>query len=175
MHYKNYFWKKGLPAGLQKIEDPISEPQSYKIVSDPYKKRISIESYKNGIFDDLLYDSLILDFRCLNEQQQMGWQKQTLASSPEKVVTAISDLNDRVIFLEHHFFKSSLCVKCEVYSPHGWLASIHQMNYQALGHEFNGVILYDRGRRPVLKKIYEVDENEEFTELLEETRDFAGE
>ena len=173
MHYTNYYWEKGLPVGQQKVEDPASAARSYKIVADPYKKHITIESYKHGIFDDLLYDSHILDFRRLNEQQQMGWQKNTLDSTPELVVALIRDLNDRVIFLEYHHFQSSLCTKCEVFSPHGWLASVHQMSYQSLGGDFNGVVLYDRGNRPVLKKIYEVNEDNEFTELLEETRDFS--
>ncbi len=172
MYYKNYVWNKGLPAGIQKVEDPSSEPRCYKIVADPYKKHITIESYKKGNFEDILYDSSILDFRKLNEQQQVGWEKEKVSASPEKVVMLIRDQNDRTIFFEHHYFQEKLCIRCEIYSPHGWLASVHQMSYLILGDDYNGLILYDRGRRFVWKKIYEVNEDNEFTELLKETWDF---
>ena len=41
-HYRNYYWKMGKPYGTDPI-DPLQAPATYKIVADPYFKRISIE------------------------------------------------------------------------------------------------------------------------------------
>lgn len=170
-YYKDYYWKDGVPFGIQPI-DEIAKTDSYKIIMDPYKKRISIESYLKGQFSTTLYDSLLLDFRQLKKPEQTAWQKIPINESQDLMVCLIRDQDDRVLFIETHIFIDNLCRECRVSTPHGISLSVHKMVYKNLGDPFDGVILYDHNEHPVMYKRYEFDEKEQqFTNLLEEEWD----
>lgn len=172
LHYRDYYWKEGIPYGLGRIETP--DGNSFKIVMDPYRKRISIEKYdKNLRFVSVVYDSAMLDFRHLKPPaEHMAWQKVVLEESPEKIVCLIRNQDDRLLFEETHLFEKHLCRECRVVSPHGIVLSTHNMLYTHLGDHLNGAILYDITGRPVMYKRYEADEQDgEFTTLIEEVWD----
>lgn len=167
-YYREYRWENGAPIGLQPVEE-ISHVDSYKIVSDPYHKRISIEKYVQGKFSEVIYDSQLLDFRHLKQPEQTAWQKIPIEEDQEKTVCLIRDQNDRVLYVETHFFSGMLCRECRVETPQGTLLSTHRMFYSLLHDPFDGVVLYDQNRRPVMVKKYTYDPNTgEFTTLLEE-------
>lgn len=172
MHYIDYFWKNGKPVGrgAASSEDPPN--YTYKVVSDPYFKRISLERYQNGVWDSAIYDSLLLDFRKLNERDQLAWQKVIIDEKPGFQFCLIRDHDDRVVFLEKHQFVNNMPVSCEIFSPQGLPLAVQKISYTSLGQAFNGVTLYDNCGRVILKKIYNVDENSlEFTDLVEEIWD----
>lgn len=167
MDYADYYWKNGVPCGIKEKMGQIDHP--YKIVSDPYNKHISIEFYENGsVIPTVIYDSKLLDFRHLNEAEQMGWEK---TSIPETNQCLIRDHHDRVAYIEEYEFKGDLCVACRVYSPHKILLSVNTIHYTKLGDAFNGIIFYDANHHPVMVKKYRFDDkNALFTDLLEENR-----
>lgn len=166
MFYEEYVWKKGFPVGRKKLKNPSLK--GFKIISDPYHKRVSIEHYQNGLFDYTIYDSLILDFRQLHITEQTAWRKEVVEQSDSHMKILIRDMDDRIIFIEHQTFEQNLCRKCDIISPHGYLASTHQLYYENLGDPFNGVILFDANQHPVMIKKYTVNEQMEFTDLIEE-------
>lgn len=170
-YYKDYYWKDGTPHGIQPIEE-IAKTDSYKIIMDPYKKRISIESYLKGQFSSTLYDSHLLDFRQLKKPEQTAWQKIPINESSDITLCLIRDQDDRVLFIETHVFIENLCRECRVNTPHGIPLSVHKMIYKHLGDPFDGVVLYDHNEHPVMYKRYEFDEKEQqFTTLIEEQWD----
>lgn len=172
-YYKDYIWKDGIPYGLDPIEE-ITKTDSYKIIMDPYRKRISIESYLKGQFSTIVYDSILLDFRQLRQPEQTAWQKIPITETPELMVCLIRNEDDRVLFTETHIFVNDLCRECRVSAPHGIPLSLHKMLYKSLGDPFNGVILYDQNEHPVMYKRYEFDEiTQQFTTLLEEEWNMA--
>lgn len=167
-HYLDYFWKEGIPYGLDAL-DNISSGISYKIVMDPYRKRISVEKYLDGLFKTSIYDSALLNFRHLNQMEQQSWQKIFVEETNTTSTCLIRDQNDRTLFLETYFFENNFCKKCNVTSPQGVLISIQLMKYKFLGEPENEVSLYDANEHLVLRKIYEADpETGEFTTLLKE-------
>lgn len=169
-YFKDYFWKEGIPYGANAIDEPSNfSALSYKIVMDPYRKHISIESYLNGQFSTAVYDSVLLDFRHLKVAAQTAWQKSVIHDNQGNVNCIIRNQDDRILFLESHFFQQGFCRECRVLSVHGIALSTHRMFYTALGDHFNGVILFDRNSHPVMLKRYDVDgETGEFTQLLKE-------
>ncbi len=171
-YFSDYYWKNGKPTGRGVVSTPDSETYCYKIVSDPYFKRISLERYKNGIWDSVLYDSLLLDFRKLNERDQLAWQKEILSEEQDHAVCLIRDQDDRVVFLEKHLISEKMPVSCEIFSPQGTHLANQKINYCFRGDAFNGVTLSDPNGRIILKKIYAFDEHSlQFAELLEEIWD----
>jgi hypothetical protein len=169
-YFKDYIWKNGIPLGLQSTP-PSAEGGSYKIVSDPYRKRISIEKYLNGAFSNIVYDSALLNFRHLKNPEQTAWQKSL--ETPSRCL--IRNEDDRLLFIETYQFKDHLCIECQVQSPHGLDLSLHKMHYILFGDSFNGVILYDINHHPVMFKHYEFDEhNKQFTKLLKEVWDMTS-
>lgn len=167
--YRDYFWKGGIPYGK---EPTNASGLTYKIVMDPYRKRISIEKYADNIFSAIIYDSALLDFRHLKSVDQASWQKTTTVDSAEKTICFIRNQDDRLMFIETHLFEGQYARDCLVHSPHGVLLSRHRTFYVALKDPFNGVILYDQNEHPVLMKRYAVDEaSGDFTELIEEQWD----
>lgn len=167
-YYCDYCWKEGSPQGVQEAEN-ISQGDTYKIVSDPYHKRLSIEKYVLGQFSSLIYDSILLDFRHLRKPEQTAWQKLPILEEPQRMVCLIRNQDDRVLYIETHLFEKHLCRSCRVESPQGILLSTHQMFYTALGDPFDGVLLFDAQDKPVMRKSYEFDETaQQFTTLLEE-------
>jgi hypothetical protein len=169
-HYANYIWKKGIPYGLQEVADTY--PKSYKILSDPYHKWISIESYHQGNFASVVYDSHIFDFRSLSLTNQTAWVKETLEESPESMLCLIKDQNDRVVLFENYRFENGRCLECVTTSAHQLAISSQKIYYTALGDPFNGVTLFDANDHIVMQKTYAIDEKTgEFTDLLEEKWD----
>lgn len=166
-HYKDYFWKKGKPVGRQIV--PSDSAISYKIVTDPYKKRFSIEKYTDGSFHLIVYDSYLFDFRHLSGGADSGWQREVFLETETEVHSVIRSIEERIILKEKATFNGRNCMECSFYSPHGLEIGKQKMYYKSLGESFNGVILYDLENKPVMTKKYEVDEaTGEFTTLLSE-------
>lgn len=166
-HFSHYYWKMGKPYGLEPVE--TKHEISYKIVTDPYHKRYSIEKYRHGQFEKIIYDSIFLDFRHLKPIDQLAWQRECLVEHPEKSVFLLRNAEDRVVLTETQFFEGNWCRRCVVNSAHGISLSTHRMYYKAFDDPFDGVVLYDAEDQPVMMKTYEVDKaTGEFTELLTE-------
>jgi hypothetical protein len=169
-YYRDYYWKKGKPYGHEVAT--TTNGKTYKIVTDAYGKRFSIEQYQEGLFDKTIYDSLLLDFRHLNPVNQMAWQKEVIAENEQTVTCLLRNQDDRAILLETHYFDNKRCRSCKISSIHGLPLSTHRMYYQSLQDPFNGVVLYDLENRPVMVKTYQTDsETDEFTILLSEEWD----
>lgn len=167
-YYRDYRWIDGIPYGIDPIEEIVSM-DTYKIVMDPYRKRISIEKYSLGQFFTVIDDSYLLDFRHLKKPEQTAWQKLPILEEPDQTVCLIRDQDDRVLFLETHLFSKELCRECRVNSPHGIPLSVHRMFYTIYHDPFDGVILYDSNEHPVMMKRYEFDAGlQQYTTLLEE-------
>lgn len=169
-YYLDYVWKKGLPYGVQ--EDTSMQGLAYKIVSDPYHKRNSIEVYIQGVFQKVVYDSALFDFRELKLGEQISWQKTIISENEQEATSQIRNQDDRLILMEKYVFENRLCRSCKAYSPHGMLISEQKIFYTKLGDPFNAAILYDANEHPIMLKKYKLDEeSEEFGELLEEIWD----
>lgn len=167
VYYRDYFWKEGAPIGKEVLSEPTGT--CYKIVTDPYRKRITVEKYIWGDFDELEYDSLLLDFRTLKLENQLAWEKKILSEDPENSKSLIRDQNDRVILMETYKFNNHRCIECRTYYPMGILVSIQKIFYKEFSDHFNGVILYDAHDRQVMRKEYDIDPiTQEFGELLAE-------
>lgn len=154
-HYRDYFWKTGKPYGKDKTDQ--NDPHSYKIIADPYYKRISIEKYAHGQFKQIIYDSIFLDFRHLKIPEQAAWQREILVEDMRQTICLLRNQDDRAILTETLEFENNLCRSCQIHSIHGFHLSTHKMYYECLADPFNGVILYDIEGRPVMFKTYEVD------------------
>jgi hypothetical protein len=166
-HYADYKWKNGIPYGVAPCE-PTEAAISYKVVSDPYYKRISIECYEKGFFSRIIYDSALFDFRQLRANQQTAWEKKSV--SPH--VSHIHNQDDRLVFIEEYIFADKFCRRCDIRSPHGVPLATQQMFYTTLKDPFDGVILFDINNHAVIKKSYELDkETGEFDELQSESWD----
>jgi hypothetical protein len=169
MFYKDYVWKNGKPYGIKPFS-PEKEESSYKIIADPYYKRISIEKYRGNALDKCVYDSFLLDFRHLTLKDQMAWQREIVEETENQQICLVRDQNDRILFMETLFYGDEQCRKCVVSSVHGILLAVHCLFYEHLQDEFNGIILYDSENRLVMEKEYEWDsERGEFTTLVSES------
>lgn len=173
--YRDYIWQKGVPVGRGTLTntDLSTVPMAYKIIVDPYRKRFSIERYQNTLFDRLVYDSLLLDFRHLKPADQQGWQRETLSQADKEAVCLIRNQEERLLYREHHTFEGVLCRECRITSLQGVLLSTHRMYYTTLGDAFDGTLLYDSNDHLVLAKRYTCSPSGEFLELLEERWDQA--
>ncbi len=166
-HYRDYLWKMGKPFGIEKINSEHS--LSYKIIADPYYKRISIEKYLFGRFSKVIYDSILLDFRHLKSAEQAAWQREIIREEENKTICLLRNQDDRAILMEILEFQNHYCRSCEILSIHGIQLSIHRMYYKTLHDPFNGVILFDQENRQVMKKTYEINPaTEEFNHLISE-------
>jgi len=172
-YYETYYWKNRRPKGWKKLnKKEFCNRIAYRIVCDPYFKRFSIEKYNKGQFVDLVYDSALFDYRLLQEDQQQAWHKSLLSENNEEAVYLIKNQDDRIIIKETYFFKNGYCLSCSAHHPQGPLVSTQKMYYEILGDSFNGVTLFDREKRPILTKVYEVDEEtNQFTRLIEEKKE----
>lgn len=171
--YKNYYWKNGKPYGRE-LTDSKAET-SYKIIVDPYYKRWTVEKYSSGVFNAIIYDSSLLDFRRLKPLDQMAWEREILEQSSESMYCVLRDENHRAILFERHYFEGGRAMKCEVSSIHGILLCYQKIYYKSKNDPFNGVILFDIQGFPVMKKTYEVDEEtEQFMQLLTEEWEIAN-
>ena len=164
-NYQDYYWKAGKPCG-KGIED---SSRYYRILTDPYGKRYSIEKYSDGAFETIVYDSQLLDFRHLTPMHQTAWQREQLKEEGNKIDCLLRNQDDRAILFETHYFEEHFCVKCEIFSIHRLPLATQKLYYQVKGDAFNGVILFDLESRPVMKKTYEWDlKSGEFSALLTE-------
>ena len=169
-HFRDYYWKKGKPYGIQ-VVNAKDQQVSYKIVTDPYFKRFSIEKYHFESFDKIIYDSLLLDFRRLTLKDQNAWEREIVQEDNDKQHCLLRNEEGRAVLIEILTFSNDKCIACETKSIHGITLSKHCM-YNS--KSFNGVILYDSNERPVMQKSYETDpETGEFTNLLEEKWDMS--
>ena len=167
MYYSNYFWKDGKPYG-QTLTASDAEI-CYKIVADPYYKRISIERYSQGRFMATIYDSLLLDFRRLKTWDDTAWQREQLEDNSQTRICILRNPDDRILFIETLSFVETYCHLCTLHSCHGLLLSTHRMFYSARGDIFDGVVLYDSEGRTVMRKHYQIDPaTGEFSQLLKE-------
>lgn len=172
MHFKNYYWKNGVPQGWQKV-DFNQEPTTYKIVTDPYRKRFTVELYQMGRFHQIVYDSFFLDFRKLTPLEQTAWQKETLEETSKATKSLIRNGEDRVVLIEECSFADSFCKECRISSPHGLHLSTHRMFYTHQQDPINGVILFDSYDKLVMWKTYACNQEGEFTDLIEEQWDLG--
>ena len=173
-HFKDYYWKDGLPVGRDQAS--ILQGVTYKIVMDPYKKRVSVEKYADGNFMGVPYDSALLNFKNLNPTEQEAWEKQVVKETPEEVLCLIRNQEDRVILSEHYHFENGICKQCKGFSPQGVHVLTQRMYYKLFGDHFDGVVLYDANKHPVVIKRYLVDEETmHFTDLEEESWDMSNE
>lgn len=163
-HYKDYYWKNGRPRGKGATQNPSDE--TFRIVSDPYFKWITVEKYLNGYFQRIVYDSQRLNFRKLDPND--AWQRVTIKESDTVAECLIRDHDDRVVYIEVHSFEKGISRKCELLSPNRELLSRHEISYTALGDTFDGVTLYDATGRTVMEKRYALSEDGSFGELLSE-------
>jgi len=167
-HYATYTWKEGIPYGIQNVD--ANHPLSYKILSDPYHKWISVEEYKSGAFSKVIYDSKLFDFRQLKPINQTAWNKTTTKESETEMLCEIRDQDDRLILFEHYRFEEGICRECQTLCVHQIPVSYQKVYYQKFGDAFNGVILFDCNDQIVMQKEYAVDEGSgEFTEVLKES------
>ncbi len=175
LHYRRYFWKEGIPIGCDSV-NPLQTSESYKIISDPYRKRISIEKYAFLHFDTIVYDSALINFREFKKPELASWQKKIEKDIHGVTKGYIRNQEDRLVFIETYQFQEGLCRECRVHSPHGILLSVHKMSYRHLGDPFDGVTLYDSRSCPVVIKRYVFDEEcHQFTDLIEEQWDMSKE
>lgn len=164
--FRDYLWEEGAPLGRGKTSK--NEAISYRILSDPYRKRLSIEKYRYGRFDSVIYDSIHLDFRKLQPMHQLAWRKEILSQTDTQTLVLIRDETDRAVFLENNTFENELCRSCEITTPQGIPVCRHQLFYTNLGDSFNGVILMDNENHPVMRKVYSCDDTGAFSELIKE-------
>lgn len=165
--YKDYYWDRGYPMGKEKQKE--KEGRGYRILSDPYHKRLSIERYEGGKYHSTLYDSHLFDFRHLNPQSQVAWHREVLEESEEHLLCAVRNIDDRVIYLEESDYKQGRCLESRIYSPHRVLVGTQKVFYQDRGERWNGVLLRDGGGKVVMWKLYEVGEDGEFAHLIKES------
>lgn len=167
-YYLDYCWKEGIPYGIRKLETP--DQTSYRILADPYRKRISIEKYHEGNFFKVVYDSHLFDFRSLKTLNQAAWRKENLEETSEKHLRRlIRDHDDRAVLIEEYTFTEGKCTECRTQSIHGIPVSHQHIYYASLGNSFNGVVLYDANDKIVMEKRYTIDESSgEFGELQNE-------
>ena len=166
--YEDYYWSHGIPRGVGKCGAALPALH-YKIVSDPYRKRISIERFTQNAFHAVVYDSALFDFRDLAPERQASWQKLSLGDHQ----ALIRDHDDRTILFEDYTFTGGRCSFCKARSPHGPSVSEQMICYRASGDSFDGVVLWDSNRHPVILKKYKIDESSgEFSELIEEYKEF---
>lgn len=169
-HYRDYFWKGGVPYGISSLKNLSSyDGIFYQIITDPYKKRISIEKYAQKSFKQIIYDSALLDFRHLNPIDQTAWEKIPVEETEHHITCLIRNQDGRAIFFEKYRFEGTHCRSCRIESVHGYPISIQKILYTFLGDPFNGVILHDINQHPIMYKRYKIDEESgEFTKILEE-------
>lgn len=172
-YFRDYVWQKGVPRGAGRLsaEEAAQAPFAYKIVDDPYRKRFSVERYCGPVFEQVIYDSQLLDFRRLKPAEQQGWLREIVRQTSSETRCLIRNQEERLLYAELLTFEGSYCRECLLSTPQGTLLSIHRLFYTGLGDAFNGIRLYDINDHLVLEKRYAVGPSGEFTQLLEERWD----
>lgn len=177
-HYHDYFWKNGRPQGRGRLcvnpsLEEGSTTRSYRICTDPYHKRYSVELYQGTTLKQVVYDSLLLDFRRLNLSDQQGWQRECIRQEEMRSVFWIRNQEDRAILREKLDFEGPFCRRCRIYGPQGLLLATQTMYYTLLNDTWNGTLLHDRHNHLVLAKRYRANAEGAFEELIEERSDLS--
>lgn len=172
-YYRDYIWKGGLPYGVTPTLEPAGT--TYKVLSDPYHRQVFVEQYRDGKFHALIYDSRLLNFRKLNPQNQMAWEREIISETEDTMVAELRNQDDQLIIIEKMKYENGLCKSCTLLSSHGILLSEHRMTYKHLGDAFDGVTLYDSNERQVMIKKYVYDEEAcQFSDILAEIWEVGG-
>lgn len=171
--YLDYYWSQGVPKGLHSLDK--AEAVCFKVITDPYRKRFTVEKYSGPQFHSVVYDSFLFDFRMLKKKEEMeAWTRESVSETRECQRNLIRNMEERILLVEEIGFIGQHCHSCRLLSPHGIWTGTQMISKKEEGHPFNGVTLYDTLNRPVLIKKYEVDSlSGEFTQLLEEEWDHA--
>lgn len=140
-YFGDYYWQDGEPKGLGKCEETAS--RAYRIVQDPYRKRLSVELYSEGSFQQVLYDSGVFDFRDLKPERQTAWKKEPFGEQK----ALIRNEHDRVILLEDYGAKDSRPGCCMICSPTG--LTVAKQEIRGEGSESEIIVLLDPQRKPV--------------------------
>ena len=156
MFFTDYVWINGRPKGRSERLDESSDALAYKIVKDPYGKRISLERFQSGKFLDCLYDSHLFDFRVLCSKVDSSWQKIDTGSITEPS-SWIIDHDDRTIAKEIYHFDKELCTECHIYYPQGPLVAKQKMAYQGKENFLCAIALFDISNHPAGLKIFAPD------------------
>lgn len=129
MYFTDYVWVNGRPKGLMPttLEESLKSTV-YKIVKDPYGKRISLERFQSGHFLDCAYDSHLFDFRVLSSNRESSWQK-IESESINQPSSLIIDHDDRTIAKEFYHFENGLCTECRIHYPEGPLVARQRIIY----------------------------------------------
>lgn len=168
MQYDDYYWDKGVPKGRGSSETKASI--TYKIQDDPYRKRYSVEEYEGKIFQKILYDSALFDFRSLFKGEDASWQREVLSETATSALTLIRNMEERIILREElHYDTEGKCTGCTLFSCHG----VPLGTQTICDKPFTGVQFRDISGRLVLQKEYEKNkETGEFGSLLKEVVSF---
>lgn len=165
--YTNYTWKKGRPRGVGK-EMEVGAGLCFKVIADPYYKRISVEKYEDNKLIEVIYDSALFDFRHL-KQEDAAWQREVIDEEKNTTRSLVRSIDDRVIFIEVSEFKDDKCICCQILSPHGVPVAKQTIFDELRGDSWNGVQLCDMSGKVILRKKYAKDPlSGDFGELLEE-------
>lgn len=164
--YHDYEWKRGRPSGVGKEFDTLE--MGYKVVADPYYKRISVEKYEEGKFREVIYDSALFDFRHLRAEDA-SWQREVINENGPFITSLVRNMEDRIIFIEIAEFQEDKCLECKILSPHLVPIGKQLIFDTARGDSWNGVLLMDVLGKTILQKRYEKDPvTGDFSNLLEE-------
>jgi len=144
MFFEDYVWVNGKPKGKSKVSEEKGD--YFKIVKDPYGKRISLERFSSGQFLDCIYDSNLFDFRALISKVDSSWQK-----IEEKASILIRDGDDRTIAEEFYVMENGLCQECRIHYPRGPLVATQKMFYE--NDTLKALVLFDILGRPVALKM----------------------
>ena len=151
IHYLNYYWDQGIPKGTDPVDPAV--PISYRITSDPYRKRITIEKYHHNQFYSIVYDSNLFDFRKLSPAIQESWERVSLSESEDQLTCLIKDENDLAVCIEVHTYEKGMCTLCEYKTASNqFLIATQKLYYQKEGHPKDVGILYDMEGKIVFEK-----------------------
>ena len=164
----DYSWSNGRPVPLDSVPLDSLDLRHYRLITDPYGKRTTIELHKDGFLQRCIYDSDLMNFRKLSELEDLDVTRDKIEGG-----AVIRNDEDRALWMEYYRFDGDICVGAEIRSPHGSLIGVQDISYTKLGRPFNGVILRDAEAKAVTMKTYRVDEEGEFLELLEEHWDMV--
>ncbi|CRX37813.1 hypothetical protein [Estrella lausannensis] len=155
MFYRDYVWIKGKPQGRENPPgQQLDTTSRYKIVRDPYGKRHSVELYKDGKFQGIIYDSHLFDFRLCVSKMESSWQKIDAELVDHHPASLIRDQDDRTIAEERYIFAHGLCTECHIHYPGGPLVAVQKMFYEGASEEPSAVALFDQHFKPVGIKIF---------------------
>jgi hypothetical protein len=158
-YFSTYYWRDGIPYGKARMpaEGAKTASAAFGIIIDPYRKRVSVEKYRLGVFERVVYDSNLFDFRHLKPQEQLAWSKEILKEDSDRTIALIRNEHHRVILLETYLFKEGCCDHCSISSPHGIFLCSQSFYSMEKGDPFNGSVLFDAEGIPVMMQRYAME------------------